>query len=158
MSVPTPPGITNAPSPAPSRADPANFRARGDAYHSWLVPWVNTELPALIEWLRLRANDVLGWANAAQSDRALCQAAAAAVALQSPAANATAAAASAAQAAAYASQAQATNPDSPMRLNPRRITASFTVPTGYNAASAGPITVADGVTVTVASGAAWVVH
>ena len=50
------------------------------------------------------------------------------------------------------------NPDSPIRLNPRRIAVNFTVPTGYNAASTGPITVADGVAVTVATGAAWSVH
>lgn len=48
--------------------------------------------------------------------------------------------------------------DSPIRLNPRRIAANFTVPTGYNAASTGPITVADGVAVTVATGASWSVH
>ena len=71
---------------------------------------------------------------------------------------ATAASGSAAAAQTYASLAQATNPDSPIRLNPRRIAANFTVPTGYNAASTGPITVADGVAVTVATGAAWSVH
>ena len=72
--------------------------------------------------------------------------------------NAAAAAAAAAAAQAYASLAQATNPDSPIRLNPRRIAVNFTVPTGYNAASTGPITVADGVAVTVATGASWSVH
>lgn len=95
---------------------------------------------------------------AAQSDRALCAAAQAAVTAQSPATNAAAAAASAAAAAVYAAQAQATNPDSPIRLNPRRITANFTVPSGSNAASVGPITVADGVTVTVSDNAAWSIH
>ena len=97
-------------------------------------------------------------AVAAQADRVICQAAAAAVAEQSPVSNAAAAAAAAAAAQTYASQAQATNPDSPIRLNPRRIAANFTVPTGYNAASTGPITVADGVAVTVATGASWSVH
>ena len=97
-------------------------------------------------------------AVAAQADRVICQAAAAAVAEQSPVSNAAAAAAAAASAQAYASLAQATNPDSPIRLNPRRIAANFTVPTGYNAASTGPITVADGVAVTVATGASWSVH
>ncbi len=158
MSVPNPPSMTDAPSPAPTRADPSSFRSRGDAYHSWLVTWVNTQLPALIEWVRLRANEVLGWANAAQADRLLCQAAATAVAAESPVTNAAAAAASAAAAAVYASQAQATNPDSPIRLNPNRITADFTVPSNYNAASVGPITVSEGVTVTVQDNAAWSIH
>jgi peptidoglycan hydrolase CwlO-like protein len=70
-------------------------------------------------------------------------------------ASAQAAANSAAQAAIYASQAQATNPDSPIRLNPSTITADFTVAGGYNATSTGPITIADGVTVTVSDNATW---
>ncbi len=155
MSVPNPPSMTNAPSPAPTRADPASFRTRGDAYHSWLVPWVNTQLPALIEWIRLRANEVFVWASSASSDRLLCQSAAAAIAAESPVANAAAAAASAVAAAAYASQAQAVSPDSPIRLNTRAVTANFTVPAGYNAASAGPISVADGITVTVSDFSTW---
>ena len=57
-----------------------------------------------------------------------------------------------------ASLAQATNPDSPIRLNPREISANFTVGAAYNAASAGPITISDGVTVTVADNATWSVH
>ena len=68
------------------------------------------------------------------------------------------AAASALQAAAYASLAQATNPDSPIRLNPRRIGADFTVSADYNAASAGPLTLADGVTVTLSDNATWSIH
>lgn len=97
-------------------------------------------------------------AAAAQSDRAFCQAAQAAVTAQSPVTNAAAAAASAAAAAVYAAQAQATNPDSPIRLNPRRITANFTIPVDSNAASVGPISVADGVTVNVSDNATWSIH
>lgn len=97
-------------------------------------------------------------ANAAQSDRALCQAAQSAVAAQNPVTNAAAAAASAAAAAVYASQAQAANPASPIRLNPRRVTADFTVPGDSNAASVGPIAMADGVTVTVSDNATWSIH
>ena len=155
MSVPLPPNMTNAPSPAPTRVDPASFRVRGDAYHSWLVPWVNLQLPALIEWMRLRTNEVFSWASSANADRLLCQSAAAAVAAESPIANAAAAAASAVAASAYASQAQAVSPDSPIRLNTRAVTANFTVPAGCNAASAGPIAVADGVTVTVSDFSTW---
>ena len=57
-----------------------------------------------------------------------------------------------------AAQAQATNPDSPVRLNPRNITANLTIPSAYNAASVGPITVADGITVTVQDNATWSIH
>ena len=65
------------------------------------------------------------------------------------------AASSAALAASYASQAQAVSPDSPIRLNTRKVAADFTVPPGYNAASAGPISVADRVTVTVSDHSTW---
>lgn len=43
-------------------------------------------------------------------------------------------------------------------LNPRKITQDMAVPSNYNAASVGPITVADGVTVTVGDNATWSVH
>lgn len=46
----------------------------------------------------------------------------------------------------------------PIRVNPRFITANFTVASAYNAASVGPITVSDGVTVTVSDNAAWSIH
>jgi len=55
----------------------------------------------------------------------------------------------------YASLAQATNPDSPIRLNPREIIADFTVASAYNATSTGPITIAPGITVTVQDNATW---
>lgn len=73
-------------------------------------------------------------------------------------ASAQAASASAASAGVYASQAQATNPDSPIRLNPRRIDTDFAVAAGYNAASVGPIAVAEGVAVTVQDNATWSIH
>ena len=40
-------------------------------------------------------------------------------------------------------------------LNINEITADYTFTTGYNGVSAGPITIADGVTVTVPAGSAW---
>ena len=86
------------------------------------------------------------------------QAAHAAVLAQSPVANAATAQAAALAAAAYASQAQATNPDTPIRLNPRQVAANFTVPSASNAASVGPLSVSDGVTVTVLNNATWSVH
>jgi hypothetical protein len=44
-----------------------------------------------------------------------------------------------------------------MSLNDQTTSASFTVPTGSNGISVGPITVASGHTVTVPSGSTWVV-
>jgi len=156
--------MTIAISPAPDTSppnkyggDPVAFDAAMQAHLNWqaeLVPQLNAQN---LENNVINAA-VSAMASVVQADRVICQAATAAIASQSPVANAAAAAAAAAAAQAYASLAQATNPDSPIRLNPRRIAANFTVPTGYNAASTGPITVADGVAVTVATGAAWSVH
>jgi hypothetical protein len=42
-------------------------------------------------------------------------------------------------------------------VNPTTISANYTLPTNYNAMTAGPITVASGVTVTVPSGSTWTV-
>lgn len=109
-------------------------------------------------WIAARTQEVFTWSTAAQSDRILAQTAAASVAAQSPVANAAAAAASAAAAAVSAGLAQATNPDSPIRINPRRITADFTLGSAYNGATAGPIQVSDGVTVTISDNATWSIH
>lgn len=158
MTVPLPPSITNAPSPAPTREDPVNFRPRADAYHSWLVPFVNVQLPAVLDWIRLRANEVFGWANAATAASSNVTALVNSPAVQNAAANAATAQAAATAAQQYASQAQATNPDSPIRINPTRIREDFTLPPGYNGSSTGPITIDDGVTVTISNGATWSIH
>ena len=156
MTISAPPDITN-PSTPPTRSAPASFAAAGDAFLSWLpTAWAN--LVAVMAWMQATALEVFALAGAAQSDRALCAAAAASVAASNPFANAAAAAASAAAAATSASTAQATNPDSPIRINPREISANFSVAADYNAASAGPITVSDGATVTVADNATWSIH
>jgi len=42
-------------------------------------------------------------------------------------------------------------------VNPTTVSANYTIPTNYNAMTAGPITVNSGVTVTVPSGSTWVV-
>lgn len=42
-------------------------------------------------------------------------------------------------------------------VNNKTVTTSITIPTGYSAMSAGPITIASGQTVTVPSGSRWVV-
>jgi hypothetical protein len=76
MTVPAPPTLTPAPSPAPTRADPANFRPRADAYHTWLVPHVNTELPAILNWVHLRAGETQIGASVAVDAAVQAQAAA----------------------------------------------------------------------------------
>jgi hypothetical protein len=42
-------------------------------------------------------------------------------------------------------------------VNSQTVTANYTIATGNNASSAGPVTVADGVSVTVSDGSRWVV-
>ena len=42
-----------------------------------------------------------------------------------------------------------------IKLNPQTITVNYTIPDGTNGMSAGPITIASGVTVTIPSGSAW---
>ncbi len=42
-------------------------------------------------------------------------------------------------------------------VNPTTVSANYTIPTNYNAMTAGPITVASGATVTVPSGSTWTV-
>ena len=148
--------ITALPTP-PTRSDPATFAARGDAFLTAL-PTFATEANVLQTDVNAKQMAAAASAAAAQADRILAAAAQAAVTAQSPVTNAAAAAASAALAAAYASTAQATNPDSPIRINPRFITTNFTVASAYNAASVGPITVSDGVTVTVEDNATWSIH
>ena len=148
--------ITALPTP-PSRSDPATFAARGDAFLGALPTFV-TEANALQTDVNAKQAAAAVSANAAQADRILCDDATAAVAAQSPVTNAAAAAASALAAAAYARTAQATNPDSPIRINPRKITADFTIASTYNAASVGPISISEGVTVTVSDNATWSIH
>lgn len=148
--------ITALPTP-PSRSDPATFAARGDAFLGALPTFV-TEANALQTDVNAKQAAAAVSANAAQADRILCDDATAAVAAQSPVTNAAAAAASALAAAAYASTAQATNPDSLIRINPRKITADFTIASTYNAASVGPISISEGVTVTVSDNATWSIH
>jgi hypothetical protein len=43
----------------------------------------------------------------------------------------------------------------PIQLNEQLISANYTISGGYNGVSAGPITIASGVTVTIASGSSW---
>ena len=52
---------------------------------------------------------------------------------------------------------QAFNSDTPIYENLQTITANYVITTGSNAMSAGPITIADGVTVTIPDGCTWTV-
>ena len=51
-------------------------------------------------------------------------------------------------------QASSTNP---FIMNATTVSANYTIPTGYNATTAGKITINTGVTVTVSTGSRWVV-
>lgn len=42
-----------------------------------------------------------------------------------------------------------------IKLNPQSLTSNYTMPSGFNGMSAGPITIADGVVVTIPDGSAW---
>lgn len=44
-----------------------------------------------------------------------------------------------------------------INLNAKTLSTSQTIPSGYSASSAGPITLSSGVTVTITSGSKWVV-
>jgi hypothetical protein len=55
---------------------------------------------------------------------------------------------------AAAAQLQATNG---IVVNSATVTANYTIPSGSNAMSAGPVTISSGITVTVSSGSTWVV-
>lgn len=43
----------------------------------------------------------------------------------------------------------------PIYLNSNTISSNYTVPANYNGLSSGPITIADGVTVTITDGSSW---
>jgi hypothetical protein len=47
--------------------------------------------------------------------------------------------------------------DAVFYVNGQTVTANYTIPSGQNAMSAGPITIADGVTVSIATGSVWTV-
>lgn len=145
------------PTPAPSRLDTPNFSARADAYHAWLPSAITAMNSQNTENNSLNTATNAAAAQAA-ADRVLTQAAAAAVNAVNPAVNAAAAAASAAAAAISASQAQATNPDTPIRLNSIYVTANFVVPVGYQAGSVGPIIISDGIVVTISTNSHWSIH
>ena len=145
--------LTTPPTP-PSRSDPTNFASRGDAFMAWF-PTGWSEITAVINWITDRCNEIFANSLAATQAATIAQAAATNPAVVNAASNASAAQLAATQAQGFAAQAQAVSPDSPVRLNTNRITSNLSIPTGYNAASAGPITVDDGVTVTISDHSTW---
>ena len=44
---------------------------------------------------------------------------------------------------------------SPIILNSNTVSSNYSIPVGYNGVSAGPVTIASGVTVTIPSGSSW---
>lgn len=48
-----------------------------------------------------------------------------------------------------------TKADFPIQLNTQTISSNYTIPTGYNGMSAGPITISSGVVVTIPDGSSW---
>lgn len=153
--------ITALPTP-PSRANsPSDFSTKADAFIAALPVFV-TETNAVQADLNAKkaAFDVdyanamaAGLANAA-TNAATATTKAAQAASSASAAQISATAADAAWAAALAS-----NPDlDPVfRMNPTTIKADTTLPTGYNAYSAGPLVIGEGVSVTLEEHANWTI-
>jgi hypothetical protein len=73
--------VGTAPSPAPTSTDPASFDARADAFHSFFPNWLNVLFPAVLLWIKDRANGVLDAANAAASSAQAATASAAQAAI-----------------------------------------------------------------------------
>ena len=161
----------------PLMSDPANFNARAEVF----LPGIDNladELEVLrgqLNTLRTQYNTFATQANSTATaintsqanantyrdqaqgfaSQAQSQASAAQVAAGQAQTAQVAAESAETAAAGYASQAQATNPDTPIRINPNAISADFTLASGYNGVSAGPIRINAGVQVTVARNSHW---
>ena len=141
--------ITALPTP-PTRADPATFATRGDAFLAAL-PTFATEANALA--VDVNAKQALA-TNAAVVAQIAIDAG-----LANAAANALTASAAASAAAAAWAAALAANPDlNPIiRMNANTVSTNTTIATGYNARSSGPLTINSGISVVVESGATWTI-
>lgn len=115
--------------------------------------------------LTTATNNLLAAVNVSKAtlDTAVSSASASATSA-SDSANSTSTAAATAQTAADSASASwaaalAANPDlNPVfRMNPTTITTDTMIPTGYNAYSAGPLTIGEGVTVTLNENANWTI-
>lgn len=153
--------ITALPTP-PSRADlPAAFSSRADALLGALPTFV-TEANAQAADLNAKkaAFDTdYGNAMAAGLANAATNAATATTKANAAAASAGTAQSAADSASAAWAAALASNPDlNPVfRMNPSTIGTDTTLPTGYNAYSAGPLVIGEGVSVTLEEHANWTI-
>jgi hypothetical protein len=96
MSVPNPPPVGTAPSPAPSTQDTANFDTRADAFHAFFPNWLNSLFPAVLDWVKARVEQVQVEAVASNANANTAQAAAASAASSQSAAASSASTSSAA--------------------------------------------------------------
>lgn len=100
----------------------------------------------------LSAVSALGSKDAAAASAGASGASAASAANSMNAAGVSSAAAAASAAVAQANAALLVNV---IRLNPKRISVDFTVPSGQNASSAGPIFIDDGINVVISDNSTW---
>jgi hypothetical protein len=108
MSVPNPPTVGTAPSPAPTTQDTANFDARADAFHAFFPNWLNVLFPAVLDWIKARTEQVMASAVSVDTNTtAAANAATAAAASQTAAATSATSAGNSATAAASSQTAAA---------------------------------------------------
>lgn len=154
MPIVAPPSMTPAPV-SPDRADRPTFVGRSLALDNWRKNYNVPEMGAALA--NIYNNAIETWNNALQSiaARDIALQVANNPAVTNAAANATAAAAAAQLAQEAAAQAVAVSPDSPIRINTAHVRDSFTLASGYNAVSAGPIEITEGVAATISENATW---
>lgn len=143
------------------KTDVDQLAADAALVHSWAhgTGTVSTEGGALRTPAKLIADKSNEIDIAAQGVLALSTTQAASAAASAAAAQTAKTGAEAAQAGAEAAwtAALAANPDlnPAVRMNPSTIATDTTIPSGYNAYSAGPLTVGEGAVVTVNDNATW---
>lgn len=134
-----------------------------DGHRTRFVPAL-AQIVAVATWVKTTALTVLGYKNdaAASEAAALSYKNAAAASVTAAAVQVTAATTQAVRAEdaavnaeEWAGLAASTTPNAAIRINPRTITESVAVASGYNGLSAGPIAIGDGVTITIGDNATW---
>ena len=145
----------------------ATFKADVDLFFGTKLPAFSAEANALEANVNAKEASALASANIAlpasvtattKAAEALASANAASGALgykNAAAVSATSAETAATAAQGFASLAQATNPDSPIRINTSKVSSAFTLASGYNGVSAGPIEITNNITVTISNFATW---
>lgn len=134
-----------------------------DGHRTRFVPAL-AQIVAIAFWVKTTALTVLGYRDAAAAS------AAAALTYKNAAAASVVAAAvqvglgtvqavrsetGATNSEYWAGLAESTNPNASIRINPRTISDSIGIASGYNGTSAGPIAIGHNVTVTVGANATW---